>query len=34
MDDAEIIVKGSGHNLNVYMTIDHLPDFVKYNGEI
>ena len=32
MDDTEINVEGSGQNLIVNMTIDHLSDFVKYNG--
>lgn len=32
MNDTEIAIEGSGQNLIVNMTIDHLSDFVKYNG--
>lgn len=32
MDDTEISFEGSGQNLIVNMTVDHLSDFVKYNG--
>lgn len=32
MDDVLISTEGNGQNMTVDMTIDHLSDFVKYNG--
>ena len=32
MDSTPVTMEGSGQNITVNMTIDHLSDFVKYNG--
>ena len=32
MDDVLISTEGNGQNVTINMTIDHLSDFIKYNG--